>query len=153
MAQQPRLQLPVLAPIYHSHGIQAIFPPTLHVLTHVLCATLHSTVAFKRLLAENTTATLRRRVSKLVAALSDFIQSSFHCSNFTLYAAFSLAVVGRQDSCVGRMHAPDVLHEEVFTVEIVWSIGRIGALVAAPEAHAEMLSHGVAFPFVFGVES
>jgi hypothetical protein len=50
------------------------------------------------------------------------------------------------------MHTPDVLHEEVFAVEVVGSIGRVVALVAAPEAHAEVLGHGVAFPFVFGVE-
>jgi hypothetical protein len=50
------------------------------------------------------------------------------------------------------VHTSDVLHKEVFAVKIVGSIGRFGALVAAPEAHAKVLGHGVAFPFVFGVE-
>ena len=50
------------------------------------------------------------------------------------------------------VHAAKVLGEEVFAVEVVGSIGRVVALVAAPEAHAEVLGHGVAFPFVLGVE-
>ena len=45
-----------------------------------------------------------------------------------------------------------MLHEEVFAIEIVGSLRRFSALVAAPEAHAEVLGHGVAFPLVFGVE-
>lgn len=90
---------------------------------------------------------------KLIAALSDFIQSSFHSIDFTLYATLFLAVASCWYSCAGRMHTSDMLHEEILAVEVVRSIGRFGALVAAPEAHAEMLGHGVAFPFVFGVES
>ena len=86
---------------------------------------------------------------KLVSALGDPVQRSFHRRSLNLCAALLL---GRQHSGIGRMHASDVLHEEVFAVEIVGSIGRIGALVAAPEAHAEVLGHGVAFPLVFGVE-
>lgn len=90
---------------------------------------------------------------KLVAALRDPIQSSFHRRRcLALCATLLLAAVERRHSCVGRVHASDVLHEEVFAVEVVGSIGRVCALVAAPEAHAEVLGHGVAFPFVFGVE-
>lgn len=87
-----------------------------------------------------------------VAAFSDLVQGGFYRRHPTLHMALFLAVVRRQYSCVSRMHATDVLHKQVFAVEIVGSIGRFGALVAAPEAHAEVLGHGVAFPFVFGVE-
>jgi hypothetical protein len=90
---------------------------------------------------------------KLIAAFSDLVQSSFHRSSYlVLYATFPLAIGGRRYDCLGRVHASNMLHEEVFAVEIVGSIRRVGALVAAPEAHAEVLGHGVAFPFVFGVE-
>jgi hypothetical protein len=37
------------------------------------------------------------------------------------------------------MHAAHMLDEEVFAVEVVGSVGRVGALIAAPEAEAEVL--------------
>jgi hypothetical protein len=92
-------------------------------------------------------------VSELVAASGDFVESSFHSRDSAMRTTFVLAIADRRHDCVGRMHASHMLYEEIFTVEVVGSIGRFLTLIAAPEAEAEVLRQSVSFPFVFGVES
>jgi len=52
----------------------------------------------------------------------------------------------------GRVHAPDVLHQQVLATEVVgFGTGR-GAQIATPEVEAHMLGIDMAFPLVLGAE-
>ena len=51
------------------------------------------------------------------------------------------------------MHAPDMLREQVFAVEVVGFLADFVALIAAPVAEAKMLRVGVTLPFVLGGET
>lgn len=155
MTNQPLLQPLILPPVLYSNRAQASLLLPFHVLTHVLQAALQRRPALELLVAKDTAAALRRFAHALIAALSYVVESCFDCRDFALCSAFLAAVVfdvcGR--CCLGvRVHSPDMLDVQVFAVEVVGSRGRVGALVAAPEAELEVLRRGVAFPFVFGAE-
>ena len=65
-----------------------------------------------------------------------------------------LVVLGGVSVVGDGMHAPHVLDEEIFAVEVVGFVGGGGggALVAAPVGEAHVLGVDVAFPLVLGAE-
>jgi hypothetical protein len=60
-----------------------------------------------------------------------------------LWRAIAVCLRSASAAVVKRMHSSEVLDEEVFSVEVVWSTIIVVALIAAPEARAHVLGSDV----------